>query len=76
MRVELDLKSLLVGAIVTTLLFFAIGAGNSALRVGRCHLEIDDNHAFVIDSVTGEVWEQFLSQTGGSRSPDLAKPKT
>jgi len=76
MKMNLELKSLFVGVIITVLLTLALGATKeSFLRVGRFHIEVDHNHVFVLDSITGQVWEKYLLPDRGTTSKDFAEPK-
>ncbi|MBX7102813.1 MAG: hypothetical protein K1X57_01950 [Gemmataceae bacterium] len=43
--------------------------------VGRYQMSGVPGHAYVIDTVTGQVWEDFASSGQGSSDSDFKKPK-
>src|SRR5262249_22116939 len=56
----------------------ATGSGSSA-PVGRFQIITNPNHAFVLDTATGQVWYTFAPSTSPSNSaslfPGFAEPK-
>jgi hypothetical protein len=44
-------------------------------QVGRYQMAGVPGHAYVIDTATGQVWEDFASPNQGSSDPDFGKPK-
>jgi hypothetical protein len=76
MRIQIDLKSLVIGAVLATVVLLVLGAAeHPALRVGRFEIEVNDSHALILDSISGQVWQNPLPTTGGRPSPDFEKPK-
>jgi hypothetical protein len=47
----------------------------SGTQVGRYQMGGVPGHAYVIDTATGQVWEDFAIPTQGSSDPDFKKPK-
>jgi hypothetical protein len=47
----------------------------SGPQVGRYQMGGVPGHAYVIDTATGQVWEDFAPATQGSPDPDFRKPK-
>ncbi len=76
MKTAYDLKSFLVGAVLTALAVFTLGATrDESPQVGRFRAETNRNHVFVIDTVTGQVWEKYVKSTGGATSENFTEPK-
>ena len=76
MEMAYDLKSFLIGVVLTALAFFTLGAAkDESSQVGRFLTETNRNHVFVIDTVTGQVWEKYVKSTGGATSDNFAEPK-
>ena len=44
-------------------------------QVGRYQMGGVPGHAYVIDTATGQVWEDFATASQGSSDPDFKKPK-
>jgi len=64
--------------LVAVCVFAALGASGSSTShgpVNRFQIAGNPGHIFVIDSVTGQVWEDFTPQTKGGKSPDFSAPK-
>ena len=56
-----------------------LGAG-AALKpapqtLGRYEMHTMEGHAFVLDTVTGQVWESFETATGGSTDDGFSAAK-
>lgn len=47
----------------------------SAPQIGRYQMSGVPGHAYVIDSTTGQVWEDFASSGSGSSDADFKKTK-
>ncbi len=76
MKTAYDLKSFLIGVILTAFVVFTLGATkDESPQVGRFRAETNRNHVFVIDIVTGQVWEKCVKSTGGATSENFAEPK-
>ena len=60
MTFGLDVKSVVVGLVVGAVVVFSLGAGvNLEPQVKRYAIAGNEGHAFVLDTVTGQVWEKF-----------------
>jgi hypothetical protein len=46
-----------------------------AAQVGRFQMGGIPGHAYVLDTATGQVWEDFATPTQGSSHPEFNKPK-
>lgn len=46
-----------------------------APQIGRFQMGGVPGHAYVIDTTTGEVWEQFATSNEGSTHPNFRLPK-
>jgi hypothetical protein len=78
MRFGIDIKSFVIGVLATACVVAVLGASGSSTSngpVNRFQIAGNPGHIFVIDSVTGQVWENFTSPTGGGNSPDFSAPK-
>ena len=76
MKMAYDLKSFLIGVVLTALVVFTLGATkDESPQVGRFRTETNRNHVFVIDTVTGQVWEKYVESTGGTTDENFAEPK-
>ncbi len=47
----------------------------SGPQVSRYQMGGVPGHAYVVDTATGQVWEDFASAGQGSSDPDFKKPK-
>ena len=47
----------------------------TAPPVGRFQMSGVPGHAYVVDTVTGQVWEDFASSGQGSSDSEFKKPK-
>lgn len=75
---KLDSRSLVLGLTAGILGTLSLGAvsSNTTGSVGRFRLETMESHAFVIDTVSGQVWRgYFPSGMGGKTNSDFEKPK-
>ena len=66
---------LMLIAFVALALGLWVDRRNMAVVPNRYQLHVTTNHAFVVDSATGQVWEQYLSPHGGSNSPEFPNAK-
>ena len=59
MKCQIDLKSLLIGILLTICISMAIGASRSSFapNFGRYQLVAIDHAAYVLDGHTGRVWK-------------------
>ena len=56
MKTAYDLKSFLVGVLLTVLVVLTLGATkDESPQVSRFRVETNRNHVFVVDTVTGQV---------------------
>ena len=67
---------LLLIAFVAVALGWWVDRRNRAAVPARYQLQVVDNHAFILDSATGQAWERYLSSNSGGNSPDFLVPKT
>jgi len=58
MHHSIDIKSVLIGALLAALVLCLIGAVPRVMfeEQGRFKIESNDSHAFILDSATGQVW--------------------
>jgi len=79
-----DTKSagVLGGCVIVAALIVALvprheapAAAPSGPPPGRFQMGGVPGHAYVLDTATGQVWEDFASPTQGSSHPDFNKPK-
>ena len=76
MNRQIDFKSFLIGILVTVCIALAMGARfSSATSEGRFQIAVRDNHAYVIDSTDGRVWERFLPSSQGRTSKNFHSEK-
>ena len=75
MNNRFDAKSLLIGLLAGVVLAFAVGAGNSSNQVGRYQIAGAGNHALVVDTATGQVWQAYMDRDEGLTDADFFKAK-
>jgi hypothetical protein len=76
MKTAYDLKSFLIGVLLTVLVVLTLGATkDESPQVGRFRVETNRNHVFVVDTVTGQVWEKYVRVSEGTTSQNFAEPK-
>lgn len=80
---SIDMKSALICGFVVALILCLVGAVHYVPpeEYGRFKIEVNDSHAFVLDSATGQVWlETLIDPEGGIRpiepDPNFYTPKT
>ena len=69
MKTQIDMKSAVVGAVLGVAVCLLAGVAGNRLRetIGRFRLACEDNRTYLVDTVTGQVWN--------STSRDFRKPK-
>ena len=77
MNKQIDIKSFIIGILVTICIALIMGAGQvfPASNNGRFQIVLRDNHAYVIDSVDGRVWERYLASNQGRTSKSFHSAK-
>jgi hypothetical protein len=55
-KIELDLKSVLVGAAATAVLIFSTGATTPVTNIGRFQVSVGGDRAAIVDTVNGQAW--------------------
>ena len=76
MKAIFDLRSFLIGAVLTVFVFLALGAArNDSPQAGRFQIEANNNYVFVIDTATGQVWEKFAVAKQDTKSQNFMDPK-
>lgn len=80
---SIHLKSALIGGFVVAMILCLAGAVFyvPSEDFERFEIEVNDGHAFVLDSATGQVWlETLIDPEGGIRpiepDPNFYAPKT
>jgi hypothetical protein len=58
---KLDIKSVVVGAVVVAVAAIMLGAAKSEPTVGRYQLAAGATRAFIVDTMTGQVWDESAS---------------
>jgi hypothetical protein len=58
MNKQIDIKSVVIGILITVCIVLAMGAGRSPMPAmfGRFQLAAADGQAYIIDTDTGRVW--------------------
>ena len=78
----IEMKSVLIGGFLTTLILCLVGAVHyePPERYGRFQIETNNSHAFILDSATGQVWSSsFYVSSSAIRvehDPNFYAPKT
>ena len=76
MKAMFDIRSFLIGAVLTVFVLLALGASlNSSPQVDRFRFGASANHVFVIDTATGQVWGKYVVQRRDMTSEELISPK-
>ncbi len=79
---SIDLKSVLIGGFVVAIILFLVGAVPfvDPVEYRRFKIEANDGYAFVLDSATGQVWSEMLTDPEGrfriEPDPNFYAPKT
>ena len=66
---------LIIAALIVALVPRPASPVGSGSQVGRFQMGGVPGHAYVIDTATGQVWEDFASAGQGTNDPDFKKPK-
>ncbi len=58
MNKQIDVKSVVIGILITVCIVLAMGAGRSTMPtvLGRFQLKAVEGQAYIIDTGTGQVW--------------------
>ena len=58
MNMQIDVKSVVIGILITVCIVLAIGAGRSSMPAmfGRFQLVAVEDQAYIIDTDTGQAW--------------------
>ncbi|OHB73472.1 MAG: hypothetical protein A2Z25_15045 [Planctomycetes bacterium RBG_16_55_9] len=76
MKAAFNLKSLLIGSVLTLFVFLAIGASlNGPPQVDRFRIATSANHLFVIDTTTGQVWGKYVIPRQDMQDQDFMGPR-
>lgn len=67
MKIQIDIKSTLIGIGIGILAVFTISAGTSSNPVGKYQVEtgvgnVNGGYAIIVDTQTGEAWMQLAGQ--------------
>lgn len=67
---QIDIKSFIIGILVTVCIVLAMGAARSMVSGtnGRFEIVVRDNHAYVLDTADGRVWENWAPSNQGRSS--------
>ncbi len=83
MHRSIDIKSILIGGLLTALVLLLTGIVPYAPpeEYGRFQMATNDNYAFILDSATGQVWSGIFPDPGygiasGSDDQVFHNPKT
>ena len=52
-----DIKSMIIGFLLATCMFLMMGQGSNDAQAGRYQGFADQNDVYLIDTITGELWE-------------------
>ena len=76
MKGMFDLRSFLMGAVLTVFILLALGASlNSSHQVDRFRFGASGNHVFVIDTATGQVWGKYVTPRRDMTSQEFMSPQ-
>ena len=77
MNARLDIKSLVIGALIMLCITLTIGASNRTNPAVHARFQLalpgEGGNAFVIDTATGRIWEKH--PTAGSNAAQFRQPK-
>ena len=78
MNTRLDVKSLVIGALIMLCIALTIGATNRTSPAANARFQLalpgEGSNAYVIDTVTGRIWEKH--PTPGNTATEFRQPKT
>ena len=74
MNIKIDTKTALafLAGILATI---AVGAASNTAQVGRYQVAGTGQHGLVVDTMTGQVWQQYYPPNQGGSDADFLKPK-
>lgn len=76
MTFRVDVKSVVMGLALGAAVVLALGAAvNVEPQVKRYAIGASETHAFVLDTVTGQVWEKFTPLTSGQTDAEFGRVK-
>ena len=62
MNTRLDVKSLVIGALIMICIFLTIGASNRTTLTANARFQLalpgEGSNAYIIDTTTGQIWEK------------------
>ena len=80
---KIDMKSVLIGGLLTVVIICLIGAVPfvQPIEYGRFQIATNNGNAFILDSATGQVWSSRFPDPGsgilgGGDDPNFHAPKT
>lgn len=77
MKKSIDVKSLVIGILITVIIFLVLGAAQSTPNgsIGRFQLvsSVMSDEAFVVDTVSGQVWSDRESNQSKFYQPKSDK---
>ena len=79
---SIDFKSALIGGFVVAMILCLAGTVMYVRpdEYGRFEIEVNDGYAFILDSATGQVWSEMLTDPEGrfyiETDPNFYAPKT
>jgi len=69
-KIELDLKSLALGATIVALAVFGMAASSGPSTVNRFQVSVGgDGKAAILDTTTGQCWTAAINANGQAVSP-------
>lgn len=77
MRNPLHIRSFIAGLILGAGLLACLGAAGvvASATPNRFTIATNESHVFVLDTVTGQVWEEFAPNGSGQTSDGFSEPK-
>ncbi|HUT46106.1 MAG TPA: hypothetical protein VMX36_07450 [Sedimentisphaerales bacterium] len=79
---SIDMKSALIGVFAVAMILCLVGTVPYMFpeEYGRFQIETNENHAFILDSATGQVWSEMFPDSQSSvvvvPDPNFYAPKT
>ena len=77
MNARLDIKSLVIGALIMLCITLTIGASSRTSPGPSARFQLalpgEGSHAYIIDTATGQVWEKY--PTGSDSAAAFRQPK-
>ena len=60
MKTKIDIKSVIIGALLTVVVIFGVAAATDEEDpIGRYQIALTDRYIIVLDSATGEMWRRY-----------------